>query len=253
MGNKKEILEKAVKLIDYHRLGRLGGEVMPEDSNPHYPIGSKENYLYFTLPMALNYQRNAYKLWESAKSSAQDSFVADVFIPEKVLLMSEDELRAKLTKHKIALQKNKQPIIWQRLCSTFHEDFSGDVRNFFKKNDYSVAKIKEYMLANKKSFPYLSGNKIMNYWLYVMLQYTDVQFEDRWNISVAPDTNVIQGSVKLGLISEAEAKSSKVQQITAARWEEVFKETDYDPIDIHTPLWLWNRGDFPYSTDFFDL
>lgn len=46
--------------------GKPGGEFMPEDSNPHLSKASNENFLYFTLPMVLNYQRNSYKLWESA-------------------------------------------------------------------------------------------------------------------------------------------------------------------------------------------
>ena len=45
--------------------GLLGGEIMPEDANPSLPKHSTENYLYFTLPMALNYQRNSYTLWEA--------------------------------------------------------------------------------------------------------------------------------------------------------------------------------------------
>lgn len=39
---------------------------MPEDANPHLDMSSKEFYFYFTLSMALNYQRNSYKLLESA-------------------------------------------------------------------------------------------------------------------------------------------------------------------------------------------
>lgn len=46
--------------------GKLGGEFMPEDSNPNLSKASNENFLYFTLPLVLNYQRNSYKLWESA-------------------------------------------------------------------------------------------------------------------------------------------------------------------------------------------
>lgn len=42
--------------------GKLGGEFMPEDSNPNLSKASNENFLYFTLPMVLNYQRNSYKL-----------------------------------------------------------------------------------------------------------------------------------------------------------------------------------------------
>lgn len=38
---------------------------MPEDENPALDKSSKENYLYFTLPMALNDQRNSYMLWNA--------------------------------------------------------------------------------------------------------------------------------------------------------------------------------------------
>ncbi len=246
MENNKQILDKAVTLIEYWKAGKLGGEFMPEDKNPSFSIDSKENYLYFTLPMALNYQRNSYKLWESANDSANDSITSDIFNPEKVIAMSEEELRDKLVKYKVALQMNKQPIIWRRLCQTFSDSFDGDVREFFKQNNYSVSEIKEYMLSHKKDFPYLSGNKIMNYWLYVMTQYTDLKLKDRHNISVAPDTNVIQASLKLGVIDEQEFKSSNVQEIVAKRWENIFSGSDYEPIDIHTPLWLWTRNKFPY-------
>ena len=51
----KAILDKVKKLIKMHRNGELGGEVMPEDVNPGLEKSSLENYLYFTLPMALNY------------------------------------------------------------------------------------------------------------------------------------------------------------------------------------------------------
>ena len=77
-----------------------------------------------------------------------------------------------------------------------------------------------------------------------MEQYTDVTFFDRENITVAPDTHVIQASEKLGIISSEEALLSNVQIIVADRWKELFQGTDYTPIDIHTPLWLWSRGKF---------
>lgn len=40
----------------------------------------------------------------------------------------------------------------------------------FRINDYSVKKVKEYIQNNKKDFPYSGGNKICNYWLYVLEQ-----------------------------------------------------------------------------------
>lgn len=130
------------------------------------------------------------------------------------------------------------------MCNTFEERFNGDVRNFFSDTDYKVIAIKEYIMRNKQLFPYLGGNKICNYWLYVMEQYTDVQFDDRKHITVAPDTHVIQASTKLGVITVEEVKGSDVQLKLTERWYELLKGTEYEPIDVHTPMWLWSRGKF---------
>jgi len=91
---------------------------------------------------------------------------------------------------------------------------------------------------------YLGGNKICNYWLYVLEQYTDIQFVDRENITVAPDTHVVQASERLGVISPEEAISANVQEFLASRWAELLKGTELVPIDVHTPMWLWSRGKF---------
>ena len=128
--NKPEmIIDMIYTLLSAYHDGKLGGEKMPEDENPALDKGSNENYIYFTLPMALNYQRN-------------------------------------------------------------------------------------------------------------------VQFTDRKNITVAPDTHIIQASVKLGIITADEAEQSNVQTVVARRWSEILKGTDLVPIDVHTPMWLWSRGKF---------
>jgi hypothetical protein len=244
MQSRNEILRNAYKLIELYKSGRLGGEKMPEDENPHLPNQSLENYLYFTLPMALNYQRNSYVLWECANRTWQDSETQNVFLPKAVVDMSENELKEKLTKYKVALQQNKQPIIWRTLCKTIERDFNGDIRLLFSSNDYSVQKIKDYMISNKKSFPYLSGNKIMNYWLFVIGQRTDIVLRDRENISVAADTHIMQASEKLGIITSDERLKSNVQEIVADRWNELLADTEYCSIDVHTPMWLWSRNKF---------
>ena len=59
MTHREEILKKVNHLVQAHKEGLLGGEKMPEDENPHLEKGSIQNIMYFTLPMALNYQRNS--------------------------------------------------------------------------------------------------------------------------------------------------------------------------------------------------
>lgn len=245
MIDKVKILKKVDKLISMYKNGELGGEVMPEDASPYFEKSSLENYLYFTLPMALNYQRNSYTLWESALKTYNDEETRFVFNPKICLEKSFEEVQYALTKYKVALQMQKQTEIWLTLCNTFVELYDGDVRKLFDSLDNDVDKIRDFIQKeNKKKFPYLSGTKICNYWLYVIWEYTDRKYKNIENLTVAPDTHVVKATHKLGLITEEELNRSDVQIIVIDRWDKLFERTKYKPIDIHTPLWLWSRNGF---------
>ena len=242
---KEKILDNVEKLMIMYRNGLLGGEVMPEDANPGFEKDSLNNYLYFTLPMALNYQRNSYTLWESANKTYEDEETRFVFDPKICLNKSFEEVQYALTKYKVALQKQKQTEIWLQLCKTFVELYDGDIRKLFDELDNDVDKIRNFIqIENKKKFPYLSGTKICNYWLYVIYQYTNRKYKNIENLTVAPDTHVVKATHRLGLITDEELDRSDVQLIVIDRWSELFKGTKYKPIDIHTPLWLWSRNGF---------
>ena len=236
--DQKTIEEKINILLKLYHEGLLGGEVMPEDSNPHLPKDSLENYLYFTLPMALNYQRNSYTLWENALKTYQDETTRFVFSPSECLKKDFGEVQKALTKYQVALQKQKQTEIWVTLCQTFVEFFDGDIRKLFDKFENDVSHIRTFIQKEyRQKFPYLAGTKICNYWLYVIYQYTDRGYQNLEELTVAPDTHVCKGTHQLGLITKEELESSHVQEI-------VIDRSKYRPIDVHTPLWLWSRNGF---------
>lgn len=242
---KEEILKKVEILITMYKNGELGGEVMPEDANPHFEKCSLENYLYFTLPMALNYQRNSYTLWESALKTYNDEETRFIFNPKECLERKFEEVQYALTKYRVALQKQKQTEIWLTLCKTFVDLFDGDIRKLFYNLDNDVDRIRDFIQKeNKKKFPYLSGTKICNYWLYVIYQYTDKKYKNIEKLTVAPDTHVVKATHRLGLITDEELERSDVQLITIEKWNKLLEGTKYKPIDIHTPLWLWSRNGF---------
>lgn len=182
-------------------------------------LSKKENYLYFTLPMALNDQRNSYKLWESAYMTYTDEKTRFIFSPEDVIKSKFEDVQLALTKYKLALQKNKQTEIGIKLCNTFLNYFNGDIRNIFSENNYDVNTIRNFIQkSHKKDFPYLSGTKICNYWLYVIYQYTNISYKNLEYLTVAPDTHVIKSSQKLGIIKDYELNKSNIQEIIIDRW-----------------------------------
>lgn len=181
--DKDDALKNIRALYAMWKRGLLGGEVMPEDSNPHLD-DIEANLTYFTLPMALNYQRNSYKLWESALKTYVDEETSYLFQPIKVLDTNPHKVKEDLMKYKVALQPNKQTDIWRTLCRTIVQDLGGRLETLFKKNEYKVTKVlEEIQVNNKKKYPYLSGNKIANYWLYVLISYTPLKLSDKQNIA----------------------------------------------------------------------
>jgi len=57
--------------------------------------------------MALNYQRNSYKLRQSALETYRDEESKKIYDVEWVTNAHEDELRSLLLRYKLALQPNK--------------------------------------------------------------------------------------------------------------------------------------------------
>jgi len=103
-----DLIHNCHKLLQSYHDGKLGYMKMPEDEHPDFMMMTREQRLsYFTLPMALNYQRNSYTLRESALKTYNDAETRDVFDIAICGYMSEEELRTKLLKYKVALQPNK--------------------------------------------------------------------------------------------------------------------------------------------------
>jgi len=240
------IIENVRSIRAAHIAGLLGGEIMPEDAAPDFQGDQKTKLLYFTLTMALNYQRNSYRLWESATAAFLDADTRCIFDPFQSGEMSDDELRERLVRHGIALQPVRHLAIWRKISTCLSTRFRGDVAVLLEAGQCDVALLQKMVREDlKKELPYISGPKIFNYWLYVLEQYCGVTFHNRQLISVAPDTHIMQASVRLGLVSHVDKPDAAHQGAIAAAWVDVLQESELTPIDVHTPLWLWSRAGFP--------
>lgn len=240
-----DIISKVKTLLEAYKTGKIGDTTMPEDT---YPLFSdlESKRIYYTLPMALNYQRNSYKLWKAAKQTYQDQETNIVFTLNQAVNLSEDRLRKYLSKYKLALQPNKHIDTWSRISHTIYANWNS-ISNLIESHTSDYLKIRKTLQKeHKKGFPYLSGPKIFNYWMYIMSNYGDVKLKNRSFIEIAPDTHVIQASVKLGIITIDQSKKLTKDNISAI-WRELLKGTNIDPIDIHSPLWFWSRSGFTFE------
>ena len=243
--DEHEVLQDALSLHKMWMQGQLGGEIMPEDVHPDLPKDSKELLHYLTLGMCLNYQRNSYTLWKACTAAYFDKDVNWVFVPEQVAATDEDCLRPALVKHKVALQPNKHTNNWKRVSDGIMKHGRGDMRVILETYDHDIAKIRDFIQSNRQDFPYLAGDKICNYWLFVLLQYTSLPLSNRQALTVAPDTHVLQASSQLNVLTNEDLKSADVQTICSNAWSRILEGSNLIPIDIHTPLWLWSRLGFP--------
>ena len=128
MGKRQAILSNCKELLAAYRNGSLGQTQMPEEAHPDFKKMSKEERLsYFTFPMALNYQRDSYKLWEAALATYNDNETKIVFDIKVVAKLSVDELRKMLLKHGLAMQPNKHIQTWKTIAKTVLENYSTHV------------------------------------------------------------------------------------------------------------------------------
>ncbi len=240
-------IEKCSRLIEAFRSGKLGQTKMPEDTSPMFLPSEQERRLsYFSLPMALNYQRDSYKLWESALKTYLDPATKEVFDISVVAKMDKDALRESLLKYRLALQPNKHIETWQTLAKTIAYNF-GSFQNLILTSNTDYLQLKEIVQQTyKKGFPYLSGPKIFNYWAFILCEYGHVPLASREYIEIAPDTHITQGSVRLGVITLDEAKSLSKERISE-RWRLALKGSGINPIDMHPPLWFWSRNGFIFQ------
>ncbi|MEI5888909.1 hypothetical protein DXB51_24355 [Bacillus cereus] len=244
---RERLLKNVKTLIKMHSQGLIGGETMPEDVLIGV-IPEDELMDVLTLTMALNYQRNSYTLWESAVKAYQDEETKWIFNLHAAANSDINLLRSSLLFHRVGLQPNRHPEIWKRVANgVVKSSAKGNVQSLIESVQFDISFLKKIIQGTRKSdFPYLSGPKIFNYWLYTLENYANVTWNSRELITIAPDTHILKATVKLGLCSsKVLVGTAEDRQTVAEIWENVLTGSGLTPIDIHTPLWLWSRAGFP--------
>jgi hypothetical protein len=236
---KEDQLARIQLLLDHFATGRIA-ILDQHEVNPGLHPGSRENYLYFTLPVCINFQRSSPAMWAAALKTWQDETTRYVFFPESLATRDIEQIRRDLIKHKLALQPNKHVLIWMTIARSLHEFYHDDPRQLLEEAGYDAGQlIRLLQKTHRARFPYLCGPKLSNYWPYILSNFTDAKFTNSHEISIIPDTHVIQSSIQLGLVPLS-ATSLQVEQA----WEELLEDSGITPSEVHPVLWNWSRNKF---------
>lgn len=243
--DRKGIIKNCRILLDAYHNGKLWYMKMPEDEHPDF-WDRELRFVYFTLPMALNYQRNSYTLRESAKKAYEDNLTKDIFDIYKVSNMEENELRKKLLQYKVALQPNKHINTRRTIAITIVNNW-WSIDKLFISSHYDFLELRENIQKKYKSgFPYLSWPKIFNYRSFIIQSYGGIVLKNSEYIDIAPDTHVTQWSVKLWVITDKEANNLSKEEISNRR-RTLLKWSGINPIDMHSPLRFRSRNNFTFK------
>ncbi|MGA7669842.1 MAG: hypothetical protein WBW04_05435 [Nitrolancea sp.] len=232
-------LERIQRLYSFHQQGLIP---TPEkhEVHPELPLGSRENYLYFTLSCCLNFRRSSVGLWRSALATYQDPECRYLFNPTDVMRRDTSQVCGHLFKYRLAIQVNRHPRIWMAICQTLAEHYDSDPRNVLAEADFDAGRVIHNLQTEKRHlFPYLGGRKLSNYWLFILSRFTDAPLTNVDQISIIPDTNVIKSTVHLGLADDG-VSPQRVEEI----WRTVTDQIGLAPIELHPVLWNWARNRF---------
>src|SRR3989344_1302937 len=138
----KSTLLKVERLYELFHDGRIP-RLAEHEVHPNLEKSSRENYLYFTLPPSINFQRSSPAMWKAALGTFEDSKTKYIFLPEEVVKSSRKRIQFDLMKHKLALQRNKHTDIWIAISMVMHKLFKDDPRELLKMGKWDVLKVQE--------------------------------------------------------------------------------------------------------------
>jgi len=227
-----------------NRKGIFKNLLPPEYSLPkNVKIGSKEHLLFITLHVAIDYRKDAEKLWKSAKDLFENQNTRWIYNPEKVNSNYNKLIDCFEANFKIA---NFVDIaIWYRICRTIAEEFESDPTNILKINNYDAIKIIQFLQnrKNKKKFPFLSGPKISSLWIRMLNEVAKIKMKNLKEVSIPVDVHIARATYRLGLINGKFIKlNNETRRKVISLWRNICSNIDIYPLQLDEPLWLLSRN-----------
>jgi hypothetical protein len=241
-------------LYEAFRTTGIHGRVdMPEDRPPQgVEAGSLEHILFLTLTVAIDYQRDAHALWESARRTYEDPETRYLFNPAALHEAPYSKVVDDLQKHGLSKKIQQDAFIWHTVALSFYKKWNGDPRNFLADCGYDGPTILRRLKDDQHlgdgrpytDFPFLRGNKIGPLWLRMLRDNAGIStIQNLETVPIPVDIHVARASLCLGVVhGKYEGRLEDLFADVRRAWAESVKGHSVDgrpmiALDVDEPLW----------------
>ncbi len=228
----------------FHGGGILGQVSMPEHIlPPGVERGSREQIHFITLTVAIDYMRDADKLWAAARETMADPATRYLFNPRQVVQTGVAKLRADMHQHRLALRPQKDLGVWQTICQTLVQHFQGDVHNLLQQAGFRAPTLLATIRGQRYRFPNLRGDKIGPLWVRML--------EDSWQghhftgleqLPIPVDIHIAAATVMTGGVRGPFAGAfEELREAVVQVWFDACRGTRSYPLQFDEPLWHLSR------------
>ncbi len=237
----------------FQKTGIHGRMDMPEDKPPAgVEISSLEHILFLTLTVAIDYQRDANTLWESARRTYEDPVTRYLFNPKALHEAPVMQVVNDMRKYGLSKKPQKDAYIWRTIGISFHKKWNGDPRNFLEDCGYDgptvLKRLKEdqhlFNNRNVPDFPYLRGDKIGPLWIRMLRDNVNIShIQNLESVPIPVDIHIARASMCLGVVKGTyEGGLTDIFSSIRDVWAQSVKghrinDRPMIALDVDEPLW----------------
>ena len=247
--------EVAERLYQAFRTTGIHGRTdMPEDQPPcGVAEGSLEHVLFITLAVAIDYQRDANQVWDSARRTFEDDNTRYLFDPSALHDREFAQVKQDMQTYQLSKKPDRDAGIWRTIGVTLHMKWGGDPRRFLEACGWDAPTVLKRLKTDthqdggrkRPDFPNLRGDKIGPLWLRMLRN--NVGIADLRGLKLVPipvDINIARATLTTGVVRGAYAgRLQEVFSYIRRAWLESVRgltAADGRPmiaLDVDEPLW----------------
>lgn len=204
----------------------------PENIKPK-GLDDRQYANWLTFVVALDYLKDADKLWKNARKAVEDPYYKYLFDPYELRQHQLETIGRDLRDCGISIFFNKDARFIKEIGGKIKYVFDGDIRGIFEWLDYDAVKV----LKRLQHFPLLRGKKLSLFWLRVMHDLVEPRL-DISNIPIPVDVHVARFTLKTGVLTgKFNGTISKLTPEVQKAWNFAAYALDTYPCIFDEPIW----------------